>query len=240
MGRVIHRDTLGMIKLWGKPEVTTLIHPPRSTSILIADGSSLTVVGAQAILQRRADTHITTAANAHDLFQIFQTNRPDILILGDTLDPERETLTLVEQVTRIAPLTKIILMSLHAHGLFIRDAIHLGVSGYLSSLDDLREGLPTAVEFVLRDRLYLSPTANSEYLIIMHSGLQKWNLNAEARSVLHLLVQGHSVGSIATKMKTTSRHIYWVRDKLRTRFGAKTNEHLISCAKSEGFCAEVE
>ena len=43
-------------------------------------------------------------------------------------------------------------------------------------------------------------------------------------------------------MKMTSRHIYWVRDKLRTRFGAKTNEHLISCAKSEGFlgCSQFD
>ncbi|MCB9457893.1 MAG: hypothetical protein H6671_18070 [Anaerolineaceae bacterium] len=29
--------------------------------------------------------------------------------------------------------------------------------------------------------------------------------------------------------------IYWVRQKLRKRFGANTNEHLISMAVSEGF-----
>jgi hypothetical protein len=29
--------------------------------------------------------------------------------------------------------------------------------------------------------------------------------------------------------------VYWVREKLRRRFGAKTNEHLIQRAAAEGF-----
>jgi hypothetical protein len=33
------------------------------------------------------------------------------------------------------------------------------------------------------------------------------------------------------------RRIYWVRQKLRKRFGANTNEHLISLAVAEGFAS---
>lgn len=213
---------------------------PHLTHILIADASSLTVVGAKTVLSQRADTLITTASTADELLQACRTDRPDLILLGETLDPDHETLTLLERVRDASPVTRVLLIGLHPHGLFIRDAIALGALGYLSLLDDLREGLLTAVEFALRNRQYLSPSANSEYLIVLHQGKRKWQLDAETRSVLNLLVQGYSVADIAARMNSTVRHIYWVRDKLRARFGATTNEHLVSRAKSEGFCAEVE
>jgi DNA-binding NarL/FixJ family response regulator len=172
-----------------------------------------------------------TACRAH---------RPELVLLGETLDPDHETLTLVERIKAISPHTRLLLVGMHPRGLYIRDAIAVGVQGYLSLLDDLREGLLTAVEFALRNRQYLSPSANAEYLTVLHQGQRKWQLDAEARTVLNLLVQGYSVADIAARMSSTVRHIYWVRDKLRNRFGATTNEHLVSRAKAEGFCAEVE
>jgi DNA-binding CsgD family transcriptional regulator len=60
-------------------------------------------------------------------------------------------------------------------------------------------------------------------------------LDQEARAILQLLVQGHHTGQIACQLKIPLRRVYWVREKLRQRFGALTNEHMISRAASEGF-----
>ncbi len=50
-----------------------------------------------------------------------------------------------------------------------------------------------------------------------------------------MLAHGDEVGEIAEKLDVSLRHVYWVHQKLRSRFGARTNEHLIQRAIFEGF-----
>jgi DNA-binding NarL/FixJ family response regulator len=170
-----------------------------TTHILIADGSSLTVVGAAALLKDRADTSIMKTENADELTRLAQNVQPDIVLMGDQFDPLVDTLDLVERIRAVASRVRIIVMGTLSDGLLIRDLFMVGVHGYLSVADDLSNCLLTAVDTVLRDRLYLSPTANSEYLVSMHSQDKDWKLNSEARTVLRLLAQvGRSVQSRCT------------------------------------------
>lgn len=206
-----------------------------ATRILIADGSSLTVVGAMTLLKARTDTLTTQAENCHDLMRLTATVKPDVVLIGDQFDPLMDTLELVERLLVTAPCSRIIVMGKLSDGLLIRDLFNAGARGYLAAGDDLTECLLTAIDTVLRERPYLSPTANAEYLIMMHNGDKEWKLDAEARAVLRMLVQGRTIGGIAAQMKVKPRHVYWVRQKLRRRFGAETNEHLISRAVAEGF-----
>lgn len=206
-----------------------------ATHILIADSSSLTVVGAETLLKERADTRITKAQTGSQLVQMATDLRPDVILMGDQFDPAIDTLALVEQLLKAFPVVRIIVMGTLSDGLLIRDLFAVGARGYLASGDDLPGCLHTAIDTVLRNRPYLSPTANAEYLVTMHSGDKDWKLDAEARSVLRLLAQGLTIGRIATQLKAKPRRIYWVREKLRHRFGATTNEHLISRAVAEGF-----
>lgn len=53
-----------------------------TTHILIADSSSLTIVGAETLLKGRADTAITKAENGSDLITAAETIQPDIILLG--------------------------------------------------------------------------------------------------------------------------------------------------------------
>ncbi len=72
-------------------------------------------------------------------------------------------------------------------------------------------------------------------LIAMHGSDHAWKLDPEARSVLRLLASGSTVREIAAQMHLTRRRVYWVCEKMRARFDAATNEHLISRAAAEGF-----
>jgi DNA-binding CsgD family transcriptional regulator len=42
-------------------------------------------------------------------------------------------------------------------------------------------------------------------------------------------------GQISEQLGIDKRRVYWIREKLRKRFGARTNEHLIQRAAAEGF-----
>ena len=210
-----------------------------TTHILIADSSSLAVLGVEALLKWRAETTITTAENGSDLLVKAGTVYPDIVLLGDRFDPLIDTLALVEKLQRTVFTSRLIIMGLMSDGLLIRDLIAAGAKGYLMVGDDMSVCLPTAVDMVLRNRPYLSPTANAEYLTAMQSSLRDWQLDSEARTVLRLLASGMHVSQIAEEMEVPLRRIYWVRQKLRQRFGASTNEHLISTAIREGYALQT-
>jgi DNA-binding NarL/FixJ family response regulator len=169
-----------------------------------------------------------------DLLQVIENAQPDVVVLSEWIH-NIDILTVVETIKRTRPLVKIIIMGGLADGLLIRDLFASGVSGYLYKSDDLCELLVTAVETVMLDRPYLSPTANAEYLISMQSPNANERLDPESRQVLQLLAHGEHAGQISKRMGIDKRRVYWVREKLRRRFGAKTNEHLIQRAAAEGF-----
>jgi len=206
-----------------------------TTHILIADGSSLTVVGAETLLKRRADTLVTKAENADDLITQASTHQPAVVLLGDRFDPLFDTAILIERVIRAAPAARIIVIGTSIDGLVIRDLFMMGICGYLAAGDDLPACLLTAVDTVLRERPYLSPTANAEYLVTMQASHRQWQLDPEARAVLRLLASGCTAREIAGRLNLKLRRVYWVTEKMRARFGATTNEHLISRAAAEGF-----
>jgi len=206
-----------------------------SARILVADSNSLSVIGAETVLLRQARTTLSRAENGSDLIAQAKAVQPAIILLGDRFDPLIDTLALVEQLRHAVPPAHIIVMGTTSDGLLIRDLLAAGAKGYLMVGDDLNTCLPMAVDMALRGWPYLSPTANAEYLTAMQSPLRDWKLDAEARAVLRLLARGLHVSDIARQMDVPLRRIYWVRQKLRRRFGVQTNEHLISMAIQEGF-----
>lgn len=206
-----------------------------TTRILIGDSNSLIVFGAKTLLEKRANTEIVHAENGTVLIEVAKTLQPDILLLGDRFDPLIDTLALVEQARYAAPSVRIIVMGTSINGLVIRDLFTMGVCGYLAVGDDLSSYLLTALDVVLREYPYLSPTANAEYLLTMQGCNRDWQLDPEARAILRLLASGCTAREIAARLQLKLRRVYWVTEKLRARFGASTNEHLISLVTAEGF-----
>ncbi len=206
-----------------------------TTRILIGESNSLTVFGAKTLLEKRANTEIVHAENGTVLIEVAKTLQPDLILLGDRFDPLIDTLALVEQMLYAAPSARIIVMGTSIDGLVIRDLFTMGVCGYLAAGDDLSSCLLTALDVVLREYPYLSPTANAEYLLTMQGSNRDWQLDPEARAILRLLASGCTAREIAARLHLKLRRVYWVTEKMRARFGAATNEHLISLATAEGF-----
>lgn len=204
--------------------------------IIIADEADLVLKGIQTILKDHPGFEIIhSIRSADELLVAAQHCQPEIILFNERLDPLIDVLALVERLKQAAPSAHFIVLGGQVDGLLIRDLFACGVLGYLFSGDDLCDCLTAALMTVLNHRPYLSPTANAEYLVAMQSSLRNWKLDSEARTVLRLMAHGLHVNDIAAQMAVPVRRIYWVRQKLRKRFGANTNEHLVSIAVSEGF-----
>jgi len=194
------------------------------------------LVGIQTILKDSpACEVVATVRSASELLEICKQLRPEVIILNEQLDPLMDVLALVERLKQITPKSRLMILGELSEGLLIRDLFACGVLAYLYAGDDLKEQLLSAIGAVVQNRPYLSPTANSAYLIAMQSPLRDWQLDTEARAMLRLLMQGLHIADIARQLDIPMRCAYFVRYKLRRRFGATTNEHLISRAVAEGF-----
>lgn len=203
--------------------------------VVVIDDCDLTVLGAcVALTEDHRFQVIGKGSNLTDLLRIVRFTPPDVILINEWFH-NTDVLSAVEEVQAIVPLARIIVTGTLVEGLLIRDLFTTGVKGYLYKGDPLCELLVTAVETVMANRPYLSPTANSEYLIAMQSPLRDWQLDAESRQVLRLLSKGMHINEIARELNASLRHIYWIRQKLRKRFNATTNEHLLIRAAAEGF-----
>jgi len=204
--------------------------------VVIADDVDLTLAGVQTFLGPHSSVRITGSyQRLADLRRALAQDVPDAILLGDRLEPDRDVLSLVELVRAAAPASHIMIMSHVADGLVVHELLNAGVAGYLYKSDPLGDDLLQAIRTVTRGRLYLSPTVNAAYLTAVRTGRLAWQLDPEAREVLQLMAQGCRPQEIALLKGVPVRRIYWVGSKLRRRFEAETNEHLIARAAEEGF-----
>jgi DNA-binding NarL/FixJ family response regulator len=208
-----------------------------AVNIIIADNVDLTVEGIKTVLIQSG--HFQVVGTYHllsDLLKALRETQPDVILLGDRLEPDLDVLSLVEQVQAAARRARIVILSYLSDGLIVQELFTVGAMGYLYKHDPLSRYLVEAVQTVIRGRPYLSPTANSEYLLAMQSDRAGWQLvDPEARDILCLLAQGIRPQEIALQRRVPVRRVYGVCEKLRRRFGVETNIQLIALAAEEGF-----
>lgn len=206
-----------------------------SARIVVADEMDVVTQGLRVILTEQQRYAVIAECHTLPAVQAAVKAQPvDVIICGQTLDPELDPLRLVDVLRQMVYRTRLILIGATANGLLIGTLLDLGLHGYLYKADSLRECLPLAVETVTRNRTYLSPTADAEYLTALNRE-RATQLNPQERAVLQLLAQGHKVAEIARMLQLPPRRIYTIRDTLRNRFGATTNEHLMFRVAEEGF-----
>jgi DNA-binding NarL/FixJ family response regulator len=207
------------------------------TRITLADDTDLALIGAKAVVSQDERFQVVGVCQSlPDLLDLITAAAPDVILLGDRLEPDLDVLALVERVRAAAPHARLIVMGRLPDGLIVHELLNSGVMGYLYKSDRLEEYLIEAISAALRGKPYLSPAAASaEFLLAVRNGRTGWQLDAEARDVLRLLAQGRRPQEIALMRRVPVRRVYWVNNKLRNRFGAETNEHLIARAAEEGF-----
>lgn len=207
-----------------------------TVKIIIADEMDLALEGMKTILHQHGTFNVIgTYQNLAEMLDGLTEQRPNVILVGDRIEPDLDILAIVERVQQIAPRARLIVMSNLSDGLVVQELFSVGVTGYLYKSDPLSNYLVEAIQTVMRGRPYLSPTANSEYLLAMQSDRAGWQMDAEARGVLRLMAQGYRPQEIAVARGMLIRRVYWVANKLRDRFGAETNAHLIARAAEEGF-----
>ena len=212
------------------------LHADKKLRIVAADDMDLLLTGIQSVLAGHDEfTLVGVYPYLPELLDGIKQTAPDLLVVGDRIDPHAAPLDLVERLRAAAPRAKLLLLSTYAVGLAVWELFERGVHGYLFKSDPLADTFIPAIRAVTHGRRYLSPTASAAYVQAMQGERERCELDAELLQALRLLAEGCTIHEIAAKMGASVRHVYWLREKLRRRFGAPTNEVILSYARAEGF-----
>jgi DNA-binding NarL/FixJ family response regulator len=204
--------------------------------VTAADEVDLVLAGIKAILAGwEGCEEVTLYSRLPDLLEGLKVASPDIIILGERLDPEYTTLKLVGTARAAAPHARLMLLGGLADSCAVQELFDRGLLAYLCRSDPLNESLIPALRAVMRGKPFFSPTVSAGFLSPAQVRPPHCPLDPEALLVLQLLAEGRTVSQIAAQLKVRLRHVYLVRNKLRRRFGAATNEVLLSHARAEGF-----
>lgn len=126
----------------------------RLHSVAIGDDHPMVVAGLKTLLEPHFEV-VGTANDGRSLLDLVEARRPD-LVITDIAMPEIDGIEVARLLRKIAPDTRVLILSIHTEASWVRAAFEAGAQAYLTK-SSVPEEIETAVREVLKDRFYVSP-----------------------------------------------------------------------------------
>jgi len=200
--------------------------------VLLADDHKIVAQGLSSILEPEYEL-VGIAEDGRQLVSAFEELRPDVVVTDISM-PSLNGLEAARQIKKIDDRAKIVFLTMHLDADFASAAFQLGASGYLLK-HSAAEELKTALNEVLRGRVYITPRIAGTVLAMMAEGEDAEEagdgLTPRQREVLQLVAEGQSNKRIASilgvSIKTVEHHKHNIREKLRLETTADLTRYAI-------------
>lgn len=208
-------------------------------SVLLADDHAVLRAGLRMLLDAQSDmTVVGEAADGVEVTQRVKELRPDVVVL-DLSMPGPRSGTVIRQVRRACPSTRVLILTLHDDAAYVRAALFAGAAGYLVKRAADAE-LMSAIRAVHAGRTFVDltrPTRSRRPLqrdSIAGELEAPKKLSNQERAVLRLLAQGHSNQAIADKIRLSVKTVETYRTRLSQKLGLKGRAQLYRFASESG------
>lgn len=201
--------------------------------VIIADDHSLIRQGIKSIIGDEQGIHVVAeAANGVELLQVLKSEPSDMIIL-DLSMPDMNGLEAIEQIKKMYPEIKVLVVTMHGDSQHFYQSIAVGVHGYLIKEDSDAE-LIKAIEMIRAGKTYVSPQLQKDISGDMINAFREQanvpviTLSAREKQVLELVVQGHTSKSIAGLLNLSPRTVDHHRASLIRKFHMKNTVDLVN------------
>lgn len=208
-------------------------------SIILADDHRMMREGLRTLLERQPGTSVVAEAeDGRQAVKLCIQLRPD-LVLMDISMPELNGIEATRQITRAAPKTKVVALSMQTDRRFVADMLAAGASGYLLK-DSAFEELVRAVEVIGQGHTYLSPAIATTVVEDFvrrperERGSMARVLSGREREVLQLLAEGWPTRRIAEKLAVSTKTVETHRSNIKSKLKLKSLAELTKYAVREG------
>lgn len=204
--------------------------------IILADDHNMIREGLSYLLKRKPGVKVVAEAeNGRKAVRLCHELKPDVVII-DIAMPDLNGIEATRLIISELPGIKVIALTMHAEGKFVREMLRAGASGYLLKDSGFRE-LSKALDIVVNNQIYLSPEIAdvlvNDYLEHAEddNGQAFSVLTQREREVLQLIAEGKSTSQIASILyiseKTVAVHRQHITDKLKLESTAELTKYAI-------------
>jgi DNA-binding NarL/FixJ family response regulator len=212
---------------------------PTELKIVLADDHALVRGGIRSLLERLPGVRvIAEVSDGREAVAAVESLAPDIVVMDISM-PGLNGIDAATRITRKHPGVRVLVLSMHAGGDYVLQALAAGAAGYLVK-DAATTELALAVEAVRRGETYLSATLPKE-LLVRHLE-QKANprieviksLTPRMREILQLIAEGKSSKEIAFLLNLSIKTIETHRMHLMARLDIHDVAGLVRYAVRQG------
>ena len=187
--------------------------------VLLADDHKLVRAGIRALLEDMPEVEVVGEADdGKQALEMVGELRPDVVLM-DIAMKGMNGLEATAQLRQDYPDCSVIILSMHASGDYVEQALRAGANGYMLK-DAATMELQLALAAVKRGDTYLSPAVSA---LIVQGYLQKGNtagdelLTPRQMEILSMIAAGHNTKEIAYQLKVSIKTVETHRAQLMDR-----------------------
>ena len=157
--------------------------------------------------------------------------------------PIMDGLTTLPEVKKLYPDVKVIMLSMHNDHSMITRMMEIGANSYLTKDSD-SETIYQAIKTCFEQEFFFNELTNKALLTGLRTkrtdiaGPQDVNLSDKEVRVLKLMCEEKTTKEIADIVEISPRTVEAIRDKLKTKTGAKSMAGLVMYAVKNGIIAQ--
>lgn len=173
--------------------------------VLLADDHRIVRDGVKSLLEREGYVVSGEASDGQEAIRLALLSPPDVAVL-DIGMPMLNGLDAARQILQKLPLTKLILLTMHAEKDYVLEGLRIGMKGFVTKTH-ASEDLIRAIRDSLRGKTYLSPEV-SEAVVEAYQGhhdLSRGRLTPRERQVLQLIAEGKSSKEVASVLNISTK-----------------------------------
>ena len=200
-------------------------------SIVLADDHTVVRRALRVLLEEEPGFEVVAEAeDSEATVRYLRGHKPEVLIL-DLNMPGKPSLEAIPQMREASPETKIVVLTMQKETAFARQALQLGVLGYVLK-EAAGDELVRAVRKAAAGETYLQPALGARLAAEPESGAN--DLSGRETDVLRLIALGHTNAEIAEKLYISVRTVETHRAHIQQKLGVSTRAELVQSALSRG------
>jgi two-component system response regulator NreC len=210
--------------------------------VLIADDHAVLRAGLKLLINAQSDMAVVgEAADGDSTVRSAQATVPNVVLLDLSMPGARSKQT-IEQLVRVAPSARVLVLTMHDDPVYMQVALRAGASGYIvKNVADIE--LLTAIRAVHHGRTFVDltrpvePPPGPELGRVSRdspAGGHTKPLSQREAEVLRLLAQGHTNQEAADRLAVSVKTIETHRRRLSDKLGLKSRAQLFRFAAEAG------
>jgi two-component system response regulator NreC len=212
------------------------------TTILLVDDHAVLRSGLHMLLDAQPGLRVVgEAGDAQEALALAGRLQPSLILLDLTL-PQLDGIAALPLLRKLAPSSKVLVLTMHDDEGYLRQAFRAGASGYVLKKAADAE-LISAVRAVMRGENYVHPAMTrallDDLLPAAAATADPWDtLSEREREVLILVARGYTAAEIGAQLSLSPKTVETYRLRGMEKLGMRTRAALVQFALAHNLLAE--